>query len=761
MLIRIFALWILTCCLAARASGQSLVFEQELTRFIHAETATHPAMLGKLGPAAKISYRYEVSLKVIKGTQPNQFTASLYVEPAVLSGTRRMEGFDVTPVLWPDSIYLNYSLAQPNGPSVLGQTVEASSTTLKEGLRQNLMSTADWSKVRFSIKIQKVAFSAAQIQALADAKAQMARFAFATGTLATLPADKQKYQNVTDPDTLDYRLQELVLLESILPDVRATLARRPFWLTAQDAQTTQSLLAESAGNITELRASLESQAGNIRELVRAKANKLYQTARRERAKPYYIRLLALEPGNEQAIDRLALLALDEADWVGAARLLIRNAALMQGFSHQRTVDKTGRALEVSVVKLTKGPDPEAARPQVFLLDSLCKSFPGYRCPNLNFTRAATPVRDVYAKLMNKARVETSQDRLEAALTTIASALSAAQDGALPVANQQSALTLQKQIVDRLATKLCYQSQTAYRQGKDSLGTEYLVAAKELTNRYGQILPGLFGQLLRAEAEPYAIELVSRPGLHAADVAARKNGGRYMAVLGLETSGKVAQAATATAKSVSTSDCKRAQAEVNEWVNKGVKAEKELAFVQAQTHYLRAQEAARRKLECLINAAFIAEKLGSIEKPAAYQKLVAKAESHLSDKQYDSAFVTYVLAEKLYDQNNLAERFLIGVSIPATVRVPRYAGFALFAGERYLTLNELDSALAMAQVSAKGKPNKAVFGSFANRLAQQLAIRDRKAGPKADPKRLAAQYSQGNKKLKEFEKAYLKAWETTP
>ena len=739
------------------AAAQSVVFEREIKRSAIVEESKYKEILDMLGLNARIHYEYVMTAKAVAGASAGQFTLGIYVEPGPITGSRKMDGFDVSARLWPDSLAIQYSLDQPGGASVIGQKLDETSVRLREGIQQNLQTSVDWSRVRFSAKVLRVMFSSKQVQELAAAKTQIGRFTFVTGTLAGLPSDVKRFEKVEDPDTLDARRRDLELLETAIPDVRAMIANRPFWLSQADARTTESLIAENGLIMSELTAKLQKQSLGIQELVAAKANRLFRTARRGLALPYYRRLFALDPANDQALDRLTLLSVEAGDIDGATRLLIENAGLMQGFSHQRTVDKTGHSLEVLVLKKLKNPDPEAARPEVYRMDSLCKKFPGFKCPNLSYTKAAAPVRDTYAKLMNRARSETSLDHLDDALVTIEEALKAAQEGGLPAANQQSAQSLQRQVAERYVSKQCYQAQTAYKKGQDSLGTEYLASAASLQTRFQQKPTEMYAKLLATHGEPYVLSLAKQAGDGPAQVTARRNAGRYITVFKLDSDKKLANATAATNKQTPNNDCRRLQNEVNDLVNKGMKAERELSFIQAKTQYGKALEAARRKTECLINNAFLLEKLDQVEVPAQYQGLQAKAENHLDADRYDSAFATYAVAERLYEDNNLAQRFLIGVSIPATVRVPKYAGFALFAGERYLRLNELDSALSMALLSARNKAPKESLRTFTEVLAQRLAERDRKSGPRAEPRHLAIKYSAGEKRLKDFEKAYLKAW----
>jgi hypothetical protein len=64
---------------------------------------------------------------------------------------------------------------------------------------------------------------------------------------------------------------------------------------------------------------------------------------------------------------------------------------------------------------------------------------------------------------------------------------------------------------------------------------------------------------------------------------------------------------------------------------------------------------------------------------------------------------------------------------------------------------------MAQAAASGRFSKEDFRTFTLALANRLAERDKRSIGKQEAKKQAHTYGMGQKKLKDFEKAYLKAW----
>jgi hypothetical protein len=169
------------------------------------------------------------------------------------------------------------------------------------------------------------------------------------------------------------------------------------------------------------------------------------------------------------------------------------------------------------------------------------------------------------------------------------------------------------------------------------------------------------------------------------------------------------------------------------------------------------EVARKKPECEVNTTFLVDKVAAVTNPARYQILTVIAEEHLDEKRYDSAQATYLAASKLYEEANLASQFLMEVTIPAQARNPRYAGFAVYQGEKFLQNDQLDSALVMAQAAVDGRFPKDAFRDFTMTLANKLAEKDKLTLLKTEAKEKAQSYSKSDKKLKDFEKAYLKAW----
>jgi|GEM_PF-6463009 len=728
--------------------AQSVVYEQDVKRYYTAEPWTLKPFMGLLPGQPRLQLQYEVTAKVV-AAGGGQYTLALYVEQVQISGTTLMDGYDVSAALWPDSLTLFYKLELPGAVPLLSKTITESAYVLRDGLHEFLEPTTDWSRVRFTARIIRAKFGA-KAQTLAQAKTSMALFSSTTGALGALSLDMSHFQMVQDPDTLLARQSELYVLEQNIPQVKSLLANRPFWLSEADAAVTQTLLQENNNLLADVKLYLKQQEANLLNLIAAKADKLFATARRSLALPYYKKVLDADPTNEKAADRFALLSLETGSPEEAARMLIAKADIMQGFSHQRTVDKTGRALEVSVLRYIQNDEPDFAKPQVYLLDSLCKKFPGYRCPNLAYTRTAAPVRDHYARLMNRARVETSLDQLDQALATIDNAIQTAQEGGLPLANQQSAYTLQGQVAERLITKTIYLSKTAYEKGQDSLATERLLLATNLVKKFRQSPPPLYAKLISNYTTQYVARLEG--------TLLQNQANAYKVAFNLVATKKqeTLPAIASEPKQPKNTDCRRLQTEVNELVAKALKSERNLSFKPAKDAYLQALELARKKLDCGINQTFLIDKLGSIEPPATYQNLVEEAEAHLDEKQYDSAKGVLILAESLYESANLSAQFLQETTVSNTARNPRYAGFAIHLGQEYMSANNLDSALAMARIASGGRFSKDVFKEFMTILGGNLAGKDTTNTPHADALKQASMYTQGDKKLKELEKAYLKA-----
>jgi hypothetical protein len=64
---------------------------------------------------------------------------------------------------------------------------------------------------------------------------------------------------------------------------------------------------------------------------------------------------------------------------------------------------------------------------------------------------------------------------------------------------------------------------------------------------------------------------------------------------------------------------------------------------------------------------------------------------------------------------------------------------------------------MAQAAVDGRFPKDAFRDFTMTLANKLAEKDKLTLLKTEAKEKAQSYSKSDKKLKDFEKAYLKAW----
>jgi hypothetical protein len=758
----LIALFLFTLFLSEKGFGQSIVYERNsFKEYVLAAPRILKLSIGKslvqLGNASpRLVYNWSQTA-TISQQSPTTYRLSVYLNPKQIAGSVRYRGMELSSLIWPDSIALTIALQGAKSGNVLSQTLTVPASQAEQGVQQNFSVGAPPGPFQLKTTISDVFYSQFKIEALEAATRRWYLYTTVSSDLAILPIQVKALQKEEDPDSIAAFKDKLQYLVRYADTLRAYQLRKTIPLDATDAATLSNLLVESSTNIVKAEAALAELSKSYQANVLAKANKLYRTARRERALPYYRKILAINPSSELAASRYIILLNDQKEYAQACRELCRNAALLQGYSHQRMADKAHQGLMRVAANPTTPYTQEAYRS---LLDSVCKAYPSLRCSSIPNGAEQNPQAQSqkvnFQKLMNRARSQVSLNQMESALASAGQALSLAKEAELPHPAPSQAATLQSQIADRMISLNIYAAQTAYRTGKDSLGTQKLAFAKQLALQYRQNLPGLYADLLAKYAKPYLNTLAATPSNAPRALERRKEAGELLQALALTDAAFTKPPPPAPAKQAS--ECRRAQADINEVVNKGIRYEQELNFIAAFIAYERAQSIRKKYPQCLIDGQFIAGKVASINEPYRFQLLMQRFNEHISEDRFDSALALYTLASKVYQDGNLASRFLVEPSLVPYYRNLRYLPFAVYYGERFLQYGELDSALALGGFMAEGKGSKQIVKSYLAMVGQALALRDKKS-PKtkgANPTDLVRKYAP-TKRFKELERAYLAAW----
>jgi tetratricopeptide (TPR) repeat protein len=158
-----------------------------------------------------------------------------------------------------------------------------------------------------------------------------------------------------------------------------------------------------------------------------RATRLLRFAKRDDALRYIEKALEINPNNEQALAKKLQIFNEQKRFQESVRLLSRNASLFKAHQFQRSLEKASRGLEEKIVQTVRRGEKDQAAIMVASMDSLCKAFPGLRCPDFGYPQASGQERAIYQQRLNSARSLVSINNLEQAEIMAMEALKYAQD----------------------------------------------------------------------------------------------------------------------------------------------------------------------------------------------------------------------------------------------------------------------------------------------------------------------------------------------
>ena len=738
------------------AKGQSVIADQSSSTFYslpknNSFILSCAKILKVAQEKVRINTRFNKTLKLYR-IDKQTLKATLYLDDPIIAGTTRYKGFDLSQFCLPDTITYNYVVR--NGQLVILTQFNETRlfSAMRSGISQNFQIPITPQPIRDKLEIKHFGYTSDHISAFERMASDIDYYTYYTDLALTTQNWARRIAKATDPDSLEGWQEKISKMQNGLLKFKNVVAVNEINLTKDEALVSFNLANETTKNLQNAIAALVSKNEYSSDLLRTKADKLFHTAHRERALIYYRKLYALDPGAEQVLPRYILLSAEDGNFRESARLLVTHAPLMQGFPHHRVVDKTGRALEVSILNEVRAGRLEQALPDISLMDSLCKRFPGYRCPDLSYTTQQAPLRGDFITTLNKARSQVSLNQIDEGLAGAEQAVKIAIEGNLPYTNLQTAQTFLKQVSERKLSLLCYTAQDLFSKMLDSSGAAIMCGAAGIIAKYQISPPILYNKLKAGQLYAYVekLLLLNTP-LARAQVSTIMQSTKIKLkqqpkeIKGIDNA-RLAQ------------ECKRIQNLINELINKGVKAEKQLDYLEAYPYYLKAEEIRVTGTACLINNDFITQKIEASRIGFQFQKDFASFNSYLANKQFDSALIAYEKAQHVYETNNLSSNFLILPVLSKFYRNPKQTAFTLYFAKRCIMLGQADTAISLLRFAANSKANKTLLKETSDVVASALAARDYTKVPKKSPEVLAKAYISNVSKLKEFEKQYLKAWE---
>lgn len=205
------------------------------------------------------------------------------------------------------------------------------------------------------------------------------------------------------------------------------------------------------------------------------------------------------------------------------------------------------------------------------------------------------------------------------------------------------------------------------------------------------------------------------------------------------------------------ECKKAQDKFNDLYKKGNQAATELDFLKAQKFYSDASQTVIENKDCGLNTYRLADEMENIHDGYSYQSMIASVLTMHEQEQYAASIERYREAGEFFEMKNVKRYGLRHLSLEEFTETKCRNNFVKFMGEKALLDTEFDKSLRLFKLALSRGYEVNFIRSSLNRLGRALATRDRAANPKGNAKKLAEQYTGGDKKLKELRNGYLKGW----
>ncbi|MBR3568301.1 MAG: hypothetical protein IKN94_08515 [Salinivirgaceae bacterium] len=224
--------------------------------------------------------------------------------------------------------------------------------------------------------------------------------------------------------------------------------------------------------------------------------------------------------------------------------------------------------------------------------------------------------------------------------------------------------------------------------------------------------------------------------------------------------KVAEVQTALSDlsaALSDGECSQAWFDYNVQVGAAERLIKQKEFIKARTSLSKAAGIARANYKCNLTDSVVQERSKDIETICEYEKMVNSVQPMLEQKEFAKALETYVAATEFFTDSCNNKFGIRHKAVYDYVFENQYGGLVDAAVVYYAEINELKKSLNLLN-----ELNRRYYESMWTRESQEklgieLARRDFREHPSADPKVKVLDYTRGDKWYNGLRKAYQQEW----
>ena len=268
---------------------------------------------------------------------------------------------------------------------------------------------------------------------------------------------------------------------------------------------------------------------------------------------------------------------------------------------------------------------------------------------------------------------------------------------------------------------------------------------------------------RAAAVQYVVNLCSLGISYANLLQMGKAGQQYQLALGVAEDAKVSknsEVQTALADlsaALNEGECSQAWFDYNVQSGAAERLIKQKEFLKARTVLQKAAGIARANYKCNLTDSIARLRANDIENICHYQQMVNSVQPMLEQKEFADALETYVAATEFFTDSCNNKFGIRHKPVYDYVFENQYSGLIDAAVVYYAEINELKKSLNLLN-----ELNRRYFEAMWARESQEklgieLARRDFREHPSADPKVKVLDYTHGDKWYNTLKKAYLQEW----
>lgn len=268
---------------------------------------------------------------------------------------------------------------------------------------------------------------------------------------------------------------------------------------------------------------------------------------------------------------------------------------------------------------------------------------------------------------------------------------------------------------------------------------------------------------RAAAVLYVVNLCSLGISYANLLQMGKAGQQYQMALGVAEDAKVSknsEVQTALAElsaALNDGECSQAWFDYNVQAGAAERLIKQKEFLKARTVLQKAAGIARANYKCNLTDSVARLRADDIETICRYQQMVNSVQPMLEQKDFVNALETYVAATEFFTDSCNNKFGIRHKPVYDYVFENQYSGLVDAAVVYYADCNELKKSLNLLN-----ELNRRYFEAMWARESQEklgieLARRDFREHPSADPKVKVLDYTRGEKWYNTLRKAYLQEW----